>query len=148
MEISASTDYKKALNYALRLLSAREYSRYELYTRLTKKFSVELSRAVLKTCDDCGYVSDKRCIQMLINHMYSAHYGQKRLFLEAVKRCLDKNLVYEMSQNVEWLNIALELLHKKYEVLPSEAPERQKILAFLYRRGFSAPVCYQALESF
>lgn len=148
MEISASIDYKKALNYALRLLSAREYSRYELYTKLTKKFSAELSKAALKACDDYGYVSDKRCMQMLINHMYSAHYGQKRLFLEAAKRRLDKNLVYDMSQDVEWLNIALDLLHKKYKILPEEAFERQKILAFLYRRGFSAPVCYQALENF
>lgn len=148
MEISASPDYKKALNYALRLLSAREYSRYELYTKLTKKFSIELAKTVLKICDDYGYVSDKRCAQMLINHMHSAHYGQKRLFLEALKRHLDKNLVYDLAQDVDWLNIALELLHKKYEVLPSENFERNKILAFLYRRGFSMPICYQALENF
>ena len=148
MEKSASIDYKKALNYALHLLSSREYSRFELYIKLAKKFSAEHSKAVLKVCDDYGYVSDKRCVQMLINHMYSAHYGQKRLFLEAVKRRLDKNLVYDMSQDVEWLNIALDLLHKKYKVLPADTLERQKILAFLYRRGFSASVCYQALENF
>ena len=140
--------YKRALNYALRLLSAREYSRYELITKLLQKYPQDLAHQALAYCDESGYVSDERCAQMLINHMYSAHYGPMRLNLEAAKRTIPTSIIEPLVAKVDWLKIALELLYKKYAELPSDLKERQKILAFLYRRGFSADICYKAVDNF
>lgn len=140
--------YKRALNYALRLLSAREYSRYELITKLLQKYPQDLAHQALAYCDEYGYVSDERCAQMLINHMYSAHYGPMRLNLEAAKRKIPTSIIEPLEAKVDWLKIALELLYKKYAQIPSDLKERQKILAFLYRRGFSADICYKAVDNF
>lgn len=140
--------YRRALNYALRLLSAREYSRYELITKLLQKYPQALAHQALAYCDEYGYVSDERCAQMLINHMYSAHYGPMRLNLEAAKRKIPTSIIEPLVAEVDWLKIALELLYKKYAEIPSDLKERQKILAFLYRRGFSADICYKAVDNF
>ena len=122
--------YKRALNYALRLLSAREYSRYELITKLLQKYPQDLAHQALAYCDEYGYVSDERCAQMLINHMYSAHYGPMRLNLEAAKRKIPTSIIEPLVAKVDWLKIALELLYKKYAQIPSDLKERQKFWLF------------------
>ncbi len=141
-----NNDYKRALNYALRLLSAREYSRFELLSKLKAKFTYDVSLQVLKTCDEYNYVSDSRCAQMLINHMQSCHYGPTRLFMESRKRRINDDVVKDLIEDVDWLSLACELLDRKIKDFPKTPNERNKILSFLYRRGFSAGICYKALE--
>lgn len=141
-------DQSRAYNAALRLLTAREYARRELYLKLTKKFTSTAAREAVKRCAKEGWQSDERCAQMLLRHMELKLYGPVKLQQEAVKRGLSEDLLVPLIENTDWIALALLVLKHKYQCDDLDYVTRQKALAMLYRRGFSSSMCTRALELF
>ena len=150
-KVEKSEDAAQALNAALRLLTRREYSLYELKVKLLPRFTANAVNAALRKCINEGWQSEKRCAQMLLRHCLLSYYGPMKLTLLAKQKHIDLCLVEQAVEDEEtdWEQTALTALHKKYS--PGDLADhaaKQKALSFLYRRGFTTSQCVGALKLF
>ena len=144
-----SDDEQKAYNYAIRLLTAREYGYEELVDKLCHKFEDEAAYAAVDRCRELGFQSDEREAEMLCRHAALRLAGPKYAYLEAKKRKLDEDLLDPFLEEMDFLDLAVQFLERKYGVDADFSPAgRQKMLASLYRRGFESGTCINALRQF
>ena len=79
-------DPAHALNAALRLLTRREYSILELYTKLYQRYTKEAVKDAIKKCIDNNWQSEERYMEMLFNHLKNQCYGPRKVVMEATKK--------------------------------------------------------------
>ncbi len=80
---------KKALNTALRILTPRDHSKYELVQKLKQRgFSREDIDAAISSCERFDYINDERTAQIYIRQLKRKGYGKKRIRLELNKKRL------------------------------------------------------------
>ena len=150
-KIEKSEDAAQALNAALRLLTRREYSLYELKVKLLPRFTHDAVNTALTKCINEGWQSEKRCAQMLLRHCVFSYYGPLKLSLLARQKHIDLCYIEHAVEDEEtdWVQTALAALQKKYSADDLRDPEKkQKALSFLYRRGFTPNQCIGALKLF
>lgn len=136
-----------AFNYMVQLLTRREYSKSELRQKLKDRYSPEAVEKALTRCEEYGYQSDSRHAEMLVRHMQFSGYGPQKLYLEARRKGADADEIKRLAAEVDWEEIAFEVLSRKYTVQQvADYKVRSKVLAFLARRGFNADCCYSALR--
>jgi len=102
--------FKKARAYALKLLSYRERSRWEVRDRMKKRgYEDRLIEQVLRYLETHNFINDERFAQEWGENHIKKGYGRKRIYFELRQKGLEADL--------------------------NEA--RRKICGFLKRRGFS-----------
>ena len=128
-----------AYNEMIRLLTAREYSAYELTRKCTGRFAPTAVAAALARCQEQGFQSDERYADLLVRHMRLALYGSYKLRLEAQRKGVDWHLVEAalVKNELDWYELAYQCLCKKYSAADlSDYKTRVKANGFLGRRGF------------
>ena len=128
-----------AYNEMTRLLTAREYSAYELTRKCTGRFAPAAVAAALARCQEQGFQSDERYADLLVRHMCLALYGSYKLRLEAQRKGVDWHLVEAalVKNELDWYELAYQCLRKKYTAADlSDYKTRVKANGFLGRRGF------------
>ena len=138
-DAAGSDEVTLAYNEMIRLLTAREYSAYELTRKCTGRFAPAAVAAALARCQEQGFQSDERYADLLVRHMRLALYGSYKLRLEAQRKGVDWHLVETalVSNELDWYELAYQCLCKKYSAADlSDYKTRVKANGFLGRRGF------------
>jgi regulatory protein len=139
---SRSDDVKAIKVSALRYLARREYSRVELYRKLSQKFSaVDAIQAVLDELKEQGYQSDTRFTESFIRAKINAGNGPFKIKIELREKgiCESTALAAFDRQSIDWLVLAETVKQKRFgseliEVLP--LPELAKQVRYLKNKGF------------
>jgi len=123
---------------ALRLLSAREYSRAELQRRLAE-FEEEPG-ALARVLDDLqakDFLSDQRALESVV-HRRAGKLGAARIKQELQAKGLAPEAVALAVQQLRASEVerAREVWRKKFQSPPQDAAERAKQMRFLVSRGF------------
>lgn len=145
-EPQLESDVGKTYNYMVGLLSRREYSAKELTSKCRTRFTPEAIEEALAKLKDMKYQSDERYASMLVRSVEFGHYGPQRLKAKASQKGIDRELIDESINEVDWDSHALKTLVKRYGDKPLAFAERNKALAYLSRRGFDYDTCLRALE--
>ena len=138
-DAAGSDEVTLAYNEMIRLLTAREYSAYELTRKCTGRFTPAAVAAALARCQEQGFQSDERYADLLVRHMRLALYGSYKLRLEAQRKGVDWHLVETalVKNELDWYELAYQCLCKKYSAADlSDYKTRVKANGFLGRRGF------------
>ena len=138
-DAAGSDEVTLAYNEMIRLLTAREYSAYELTRKCTGRFAPAAVAAALARCQEQGFQSDERYADLLVRHMRLALYGSYKLRLEAQRKGVDWHLVETalVKNELDWYELAYQCLCKKYSAADlSDYKTRVKANGFLGRRGF------------
>ena len=138
-DAAGSDEVTLAYNEMIRLLTAREYSAYELTRKCTGRFAPAAVAAALARCQEQGFQSDERYADLLVRHMRLALYGSYKLRLEAQRKGVDWHLVEAalVKNELDWYELAYQCLCKKYSAADlSDYKTRVKANGFLGRRGF------------
>lgn len=142
-------DLKQVFDYACWLLARRNYSQTELLEKFRKRFipGEEIFSAALKKLKKLGLQSDENYTESFV----SLHpgWGNRRLTLELKKRGIVNELIEkflpddsaELRRCEEVLKIKL-----KNSPIPEAYREKQKLVAFLARRGFDLSIIKQILN--
>ncbi|MCR5085252.1 MAG: RecX family transcriptional regulator [Succinivibrionaceae bacterium] len=142
-----SSDPRAALERALALLAKREYGRRELALRLLRGFTPEAVDEAVGRCVAEGWQSEERFLEMLVRHAHFAGQGPRKLSFDAVRKGVDPGLVREAVAAEDWAVAAAEALGR---LLPGDGEptreQRERALAALQRRGFTAEQCLRAIE--
>ena len=141
---------KTAAGYAVWLLEKRDYSEKELFKKILGKYSErEAAEAVAKMID-FGYVDDRKYARHLAEK-YFASYGKKRVSEELYKRGIDRETAAEAIEETYNRETTAEKISALIKIktqgnFPKDRKERDKLFAFLCRKGFSSGEIADALR--
>lgn len=133
---------------ALRLLSGREYSRFELERKLIR-FEEEPGTLSL-ALDDLqakGFISEARVIESVINRR-AGKLGLMRIRQELHGKGLDPEAVAQALGGLKTSERerAQEVWRKKFAAAPGDAQNVAKQMRFLASRGFGGDVIRQVVK--
>jgi regulatory protein len=141
-------DERQVFQYACWLLARRNYSRAELVEKFEKKYIPDeaIFEKVFVKLKKFGLQSDENFAESFART--HAHWGAHRISIELKKRGIDDELIeLNLPSEVSEIENAREVLVRKLhgENIPDDYPAKQKLAAFLARRGFSIDVIREVL---
>ena len=136
------------MNTAVRILTHRDHSKYELKQKLQQRgFGSKVINMVIAECERFNYLNDRRTAHVYISQLKRKCFGKryvqqalkkKRLSGAAIEKILSENY-----PGVDEYEQAGRLLEKKMRTFARETDPKKrsdKIYRFLYSRGFSPAV--------
>jgi regulatory protein len=138
-------DYPKTFNSALRILTGRDHSKYELIQKLEQRgFTAHDIEKAVSECERFDYINDERTSRVYIRQLILKGYGEKRIRYEMNKKGLVgeriQNILSETIAKIDELDGAERILEKNIKRFEREGDlkkRRDKIYRFLNARGFS-----------
>ena len=145
--------FKKAKNQALKYLSYRDRSKWEITQYLEKKQHSHLViQQTLEYLENFDYVDDQRfALQWGQFNINKKKLGRNRLYLELLNKGIDRetleNILSTLYENNPEIQLAKECASKKWESLKGVQADKKKRRLFqhLKRRGFPTDIIYQSL---
>ena len=102
---------------ALSMIARKEYSRIQLYNKLTAYSSdSEVINSLLDEMECLGYISDSRYVDMFINSKKD-RYGRRRLINELKQKGVSLEIIQHYVEDLTYLQqleLANQLVIKKY----------------------------------
>lgn len=137
-------------NYAIRLLSKRDYSEFNLRRKLQSKCdSSAVIDGVISKVQALGYQSDQRYIQHFISYSIAQKKGpiwiQAKLREKGLNGSQVENILGDI--DVEWQSLADELLLGKFKATCVDQKDKSRRFRFLISRGFSSDIAIRAIEN-
>jgi regulatory protein len=139
---------KQVMNTAVRILTHRDHSKYELKQKLQRRsFENKVIETVIAECERLDYINDHRTAHLYILQLKRKCFGRRYIRMALKKKRLSgavaENLLQENYPEADERKNAGKLLEKKSETFESEKnlkKRREKMYRFLYSRGFSKDV--------
>jgi regulatory protein len=153
-EITNEVIPKRAKKRAMNLLQKRDYTEYKLTEKLHEGlYSDEIIADTIEFLKSYHYLDDERYADDYIRyHLNDKSRSrirqdliQKGIRSEIIDRILEE-AVSDENEDPE-IRLATELLVKKHFTGDASYEDKQKIMAFLYRKGFSADAIHKAMSS-
>ncbi|MFA6457841.1 MAG: regulatory protein RecX [Patescibacteria group bacterium] len=141
-------DERQVFSYACWLLARRNYSRAELLEKFSTKYTPDAAifAKVFAKLTKLRLQSDESFAEGFVRS--HAHWGAHRISLELKKRGIADELIeLFLPSEISEIENARETLAKKLrgENIPEDYSAKQKLAAFLARRGFSMDVIREVL---
>ena len=151
---AANQSYQQAMNTAVRILTHRDHSHYELKRKLQQRgFASEVINGVIEKCERFGYIDDQKTARLYILQLKRKCFGKRYIRLALKKKrlrgdAIDRILSAEYPEVDEYEH-ASRILEKKKKTFARE-PDLQKrsdkAYRFLYSRGFSPAVLSDLIQ--
>ena len=133
---------------ALKYLSAREHSRFELSRKLAR-YAQEGDdiEALLDNLEAAKMLSEARFSESLI-HRRANRFGNSRILSELQSHGIEADALADIKSDLAESEVAraLEVWRKKFNSPPVDPTERAKQIRFLQQRGFSLTSIQRAMR--
>ncbi len=140
-----------AYGYSLRLLARREYSEQELRQKLYTKYpDKNIVDEVISKLLEKNYLSNERYSEMIVRHYIGANCGPQKIRLELMKKGVDpdKQESFLNLSDQDYIQAAKEIALKKYgDITVLDYKTKQKVMSFLYRKGFTIEQCHAVFNN-
>lgn len=145
--------YRSALDKAVAMLAKRSFSKGEIRQRLGRTgYSENTIEMVIFKLEKNHLLNDKEFSSQWVQYRFGQKYGPKRIFQELYNKGISteeaENALKVISERNQ-LEAALILAQKAYkQTKANEAPykTRQKMLAYIVRRGYDWDLARQAVD--
>lgn len=139
-ELKFESDYKRAKDRALYLISFRDYSEEELKDKLKKDYGEAAAEKAVAKMRDLGLVNDLNFAQKYARELLlNKHFSKRRAEFELLQKGIDKDTVCDILSELEY--DALEqigiLVDKKYRLAYFDEKVKKRAVTFLQRYGYS-----------
>ena len=146
--------YQRAMNTAVRLLTRRDHTSFEILQKLGQRgFDGRIIERVLAECRRLEYIDDERTARIYIGQLARRGFGFRRIRLELRKKGLTGErfeiILNERRAEIDEREIAHKVMLKKmksFESVEDLQKRRDKMYRFLYSRGFDASVISELLR--
>lgn len=149
-------DYRKAENYAIYLISQREYTEKKLRDKiLSKGFSEEQSDRIVNKFEKYGYIDDENYAERFVRTKQKvSKHGKYKIKSSLYEKGIDKDIINrcmsEFDEDIELEN-AKSFVIKKANSLKSKNLDKyklkQKITAYLASKGYGYEIIKKAINS-
>jgi len=139
-----------AKSVAVRLLSRREHSAFEIRDKLIKRdFDEEEIKQAISELQQGGWLSDERFAEAYIRMRQQKGFGPIRISVELNERGVKESIIEACldESDESWQQILQQQYLKKYKNKPVEDyNDRAKRIRFLQYRGFALDAIYQVAK--
>ncbi len=144
---------KRAKLRSMNLLKSREYTKEQMRTKLRQGFYPEsVIDEAIEYVMSFGYIDDRRYTEQYISYASqtkSRKQIEQDLLRKGVSKC-DMSDVFMQTYEEEEADPEIELIErlvekKHYDRQSATPEEKQKMVSFLYRKGFSLDKIYKAV---
>ncbi len=141
----------KAKMTAMSFLSYKDRSKREVIRKLKEKgYSKEVTKQTLKFLISYGYINDLEFSKKYVNQRVSSKgYGKFKIVRELREKGISDEIIEKVTENIvdKEEEMALVLANKKARNLDlTEYKDKQKLFAYLQRRGYSFEIIKRVLE--
>ena len=144
----------KAKEYAFFLLKFRQRSEKELYSRLKKKkFPERVIECTLTFLKEKKFIDDIVFARVWVESRLKKPLGIKRINQELRLKGIDKEIIQnaldDIKEDYSETEVVTKIAKEKLKRLKSSDPlkARNRVYAYLLRRGFSAQTVYDVLNN-
>ncbi|ASJ97474.1 MULTISPECIES: recombination regulator RecX [Shewanella] len=140
-----------AMQVAVGLLARRDYSRYQIKSKLAQKGFIDSEiEAVLTQCESQGYLDDARFAALLLRSHIAKGHGQNKIRQSMAQKGLAKEIIQDTlnASDCDWFELAKQKAAKKYAASGpiEDQKERAKRVRYLLSQGFAFDQVAYALE--
>lgn len=151
-ELEEASRVCEAYGRAMNILSFGQNTAHTLALKLRRRgFDAETAeKAVAMICEK-GYLSEEDDLRRDIEHCIGKRWGSRRIIAHLRSRGYDDetlSLADDELEKVDFGEICLELLRNRIDEIQRDPRERQKLVAFLSRYGYSMSEIRYALSNF
>ena len=147
-------DYQSAMNTAVRLLTRRDHTCFEIFQKLGQRgFDGGVIDRVVAECRRLDYLDDERTARIYIGQLARRGFGFRRIRAELQKKGLAgerfEKIFAERRAEIDEHELAHKVMLKKLKRLESVEDHRkrkEKIYRFLYSRGFEPSVIAEVMR--
>lgn len=145
--------YKKALNYALNLLSKYYKTKQELVKKLKEKeYKEDTIKAVIDRLEELGYLNDEQFVEVFIRSKQDTSQGLNKriLYNKLLQKGIDKELIQQSLENsdIDEYQNALSVAEKKLRSLKGDIKSKKaKLYTFLLYKGFNYEICSKVMNN-
>ena len=148
------TEYQQAMNTAVRMLTRRDHTRYEIRQKLKQRgFSSGAIRVAIEECERLNYIDDDKTARIYIGQLVRRGFGFRRIAIELKKKGLQGQYIEDILQQqqveIDEREIARRVLQKKLKSFEREADPkkiRDKLYRFLVYRGFNRSIISELIK--
>jgi len=148
--------YQKVFNTAIRILTRRDHSEYELTQKLKQRgFERDVISRVISDCARLNYLNDERTAEVFIRQSKRRGYGKKRIQIELNRKGLKgeriTDILYKSVSESDEREAAKRVLKKnlkKFEREKDPLKRRNKIYRLLYTKGISEGIITDFVQRF
>ncbi|MEX0932109.1 MAG: RecX family transcriptional regulator [Candidatus Saccharimonadales bacterium] len=145
----SSSEYGKAYDRALKYLAIRPRSQFEMSTYLDRKdYEPEIKEKVLKELKKNGYLDDNKFAEAWVSwRMNIGTKSRQQIQAELIKKRVPREITEQVLASIETeaeLENLKQLIATKQK--QSRYQEKQKLMAYLARKGFNYGLIKQAFE--
>lgn len=139
-ELRAQSDFKKAKDKALTLLSYKQYTSAELEKRLRDHVPPEAASLAVERMESLGLINDDDYAQRYAQRLAARGMGERRIRMEMRQKGLPQETIDFVLSHLEMdgAGEARALLEKKYPLWREDEKIRRRAYAALVRRGFGS----------
>lgn len=143
---------RRAFNAGAQLLSRREHSSKELYSKLLKNYQPEFAAEAVARLQEIGMLNDERFAEMYAEELYTKKGFSKRKILyelsaKGIDREISENIVEELFSEEDNIQRIVDIIRKKYYNVENDEKQRRRAAAYLMRSGYSGSEIRQALSA-
>ena len=155
LAIIDENNFRLCMNTALRLLSQRMHSVYEIKVKLKKKgFSYKTISSVIEECEKMNLLNDEQFTKSYIDELIYRGQGRYKIINSLQKRGISKELIDENLSAVDDSageeERAEEAMNKKIKSLAYKNIEprklKEKLIRHLISRGFSSDIVFKIID--
>ena len=129
-----NSEFNRAVSFAIRLLSKRDYASFTLRRKVEEKFPSVNSKDVISYLESRGYVDDERVAYNYAISKVEIGWGKRKIRYKLLEKGIEKSTVDEVLSKVEIpVENVKRLLRKRF----GENPDTDKLKKFLLNRGFT-----------
>ena len=153
LEGSFDKERQRAIDLALRALSARDRTVAELRTYLEgKRVEPDAIEAAVAELRGAGYIDDARYAERFAEDKRTLErWGKERIARDLRRRGVKPALVDAALSDrghVDELDAALALLAERVPRAPADDPSRDRAWRLLVRRGYEPEIAYEAVRAY
>lgn len=142
---------KRAKLRCMYLLKSRDYTRYQLANKLRQGFyPEEIIEIALDYVASYRYIDDNRYAQNYVHYACQSK-SRKQMEQDLLRKGVNKDIIHHVFENLYMdedneYQIIRQLVEKKhFDSEQATYEETQKIIGFLYRKGFSIDKIYRVI---
>ena len=129
-----NSEFNRAVSFAIRLLSKRDYASFTLRRKVEEKFPSVNSKDVISYLESKGYINDERIAYNYAISKVEIGWGKRKIRYKLLEKGIEKSTVDEVLSKVEIpVENVKRLLRKRF----GEDPDRDNLRKFLLNRGFT-----------
>ena len=139
-ELIEKSDYRRAKEKALYLISGRDYSKKQLMDKIKKDSSEETAEEVCERIEELGLVNDENYARRLAHDLiYLKKLSVRGAKYKLMEKGIDRELCDEILEEfeVDPVEQLTELIERKYADKLDDEKGRRRTIAALQRLGYS-----------